>query len=52
MSRGRMGGIDRLKIPLAKLSIRESHLIGTQRLEVNESITRYKNEMKSLASSI
>ena len=40
------------RIPLAKLAVRESHLIGTQRLEVNESITRYQNEMKSLAETL
>lgn len=49
-SAGRISGTKR--IPLAKLTIRESHVIGSQRLEVNESITRYKNEMKSLAASI
>ena len=49
-SAGRISGTKR--IPLANLQIRESHVIGSQRLEVNESITRYKNEMKSLAASI
>jgi hypothetical protein len=49
-SAGRISGTKR--IPLAKLSIRESHVIGAQRLEVNESITRYQNQMKSLAASI
>jgi hypothetical protein len=49
-SAGRISGTKR--IPLAKLQNRESHTIGLQRLEVNESITRYQNEMKSLAETI
>lgn len=48
-SAGRISGTKR--IPLAKMNVRDSHVIGLQRLEVNESITRYQYEMKSLASS-
>jgi hypothetical protein len=49
-SAGRISGTKR--IPLAKLSVRESHIIESQRLEVNESISRYQREMKALALSI
>jgi chromosome partitioning protein len=49
-SAGRISGTKR--IPLDRLNVRESHVIGTQKLEVNESIVRYKKEMKSLASTI
>ena len=49
-SAGRISGSKR--IPLAKLSVGESHTIEGQRLEVNESITRYQKELKSLALSI
>jgi chromosome partitioning protein len=49
-SAGRISGTKR--IPLAKLSVGESHTIEGQRLEVNVSISRYKNELKSLASSL
>lgn len=49
-SAGRISGTKR--IPLAKLNVGESHTIESQRLEVNESITRYQREMYSLASSI
>jgi len=49
-SAGRISGSKR--IPLAKLSVGESHTIQGQRLEVNESLTRYQNELKSLASTI
>jgi cellulose biosynthesis protein BcsQ len=49
-SAGRISGSKR--IPLAKLSIGESHTIEGQRLEVNESLTRYQRELKSLAASI
>jgi chromosome partitioning protein len=49
-SAGRISGSKR--IPLAKLSVGESHTIEGQRLEVNESLTRYQKELKSLASSI
>jgi chromosome partitioning protein len=49
-SAGRISGTKR--IPLAKLSVRESYVIESQRLEVNESISRYQNEMNSLALSI
>lgn len=47
-SAGRISGEKR--IPLAKLSNGEFHTIGTQRLQVNESITRYQREVKALAS--
>jgi len=49
-SAGRISGSKR--IPLAKLSVGESHSIEGQRLEVNQSLTRYQNELKSLASSL
>jgi cellulose biosynthesis protein BcsQ len=49
-SAGRISGTKR--IPLAKLSVGESHTIEGQRLEVNESLHRYQNELKSLASSL
>lgn len=47
---GRISGTKR--IPLAQLSVGESHTIEQQRLEVNESVTRYQKEMKSLANTI
>jgi chromosome partitioning protein len=47
---GRISGSKR--IPLAKLSVRDSYTIEMQRLEVNESVTRYQKELKSLASTI
>lgn len=49
-SAGRISGTKR--IPLAKLTVGESHTIEGQRLEVNQSLTRYQNELKSLASTI
>jgi len=49
-SAGRISGSKR--IPLAKLSVGESHTIEGQRLEVNESLTRYQKELKSLAATI
>ena len=49
-SAGRISGSKR--IPLAKLNVGESHTIEGRRLEVNQSLTRYQNELKSLASTI
>lgn len=49
-SAGRISGSKR--IPLAQLSVGESHTIEGQRLEVNESLTRYQKELKSLASTL
>jgi len=49
-SAGRISGSKR--IPLAKLIVGESHTIEGQRLEVNESLTRYQRELKSLASTL
>ncbi|MGO9171680.1 MAG: ParA family protein [Rhodomicrobium sp.] len=49
-SAGRISGSKR--IPLAKLSVRESHTIEGQKLEVNESLTRYQKQLKSLAATI
>jgi chromosome partitioning protein len=49
-SAGRISGSKR--IPLAKLSVGESYTIEGQRLEVNESLTRYQKELKSLAMTI
>ena len=49
-SAGRISGSKR--IPLAKLTVGEGHTIEGQRLEVNDSLTRYQKELKSLASTI
>jgi chromosome partitioning protein len=49
-SAGRISGSKR--IPLAKLEMGESHTIEGQRLEVNDSLHRYQNEMKALASTL
>jgi len=49
-SAGRISGTKR--IPLAKLNVGESHTIEGQRLEVNQSLTRYQREVKALASSL
>jgi chromosome partitioning protein len=49
-SAGRISGSQR--IPLANLSVGESHSIEGRRFEVNESLTRYQKELKSLASTI
>ena len=49
-SAGRISGSKR--IPLAELSVGESHTIEGQRLEVNESVTRYQKELKSLAMTL
>jgi chromosome partitioning protein len=47
---GRISGSKR--IPLAQLNVGDSYTIEQQRLEVNESVTRYKKELKSLAATI
>jgi len=47
---GRISGSKR--IPLAQLNVGDSYTIEQQRLEVNESVTRYQKELKSLASAI
>lgn len=47
-SAGRISGSKR--IPLAELAVGEQHTIEGQRMEVNESLTRYVRELKSLAS--
>jgi chromosome partitioning protein len=49
-SAGRISGSKR--IPLAELNAGESYTIEGQRLEVNVSLTRYQNELKSLAATI
>jgi chromosome partitioning protein len=49
-SAGRISGSKRT--PLAQLAVGESYTIEGQRLEVNESLTRYQRELKSLAASI
>lgn len=49
-SAGRISGSKR--IPLAQLNVGDSHTIEGQRLEVNESLTRYQHELKSLASTM
>lgn len=47
---GRISGAKR--IPLAKLTVGQSYTIEGQRLEVNQSLTRYQNELKSLAITL
>jgi hypothetical protein len=37
---------------MIETKVRESYLIESQRLEVNEPLSRYQSEMKWLASSI
>lgn len=49
-SAGRISGTRR--IPLARLTVGESHSIEGQKLEVNISLERYQHELRSLASSI
>lgn len=49
-SAGRISGSKR--IPLAELTVGQSFTIEGQRLEVNTSLTRYQNELRSLASTI
>ena len=49
-SAGRISGSKR--IPLAQLNVGQSYTIEGQRLEVNESLTRYQNELKSLAATL
>jgi len=49
-SAGRISGSRR--VPLAKLNVGESYTIEGQRLEVNVSLTRYQNELASLAATI
>jgi len=49
-SAGRISGTKR--IPLAKLEVGQFHTIEGQRLQVNDSLTRYQHELRSLASSI
>jgi hypothetical protein len=48
-SAGRISGSKR--IPLAQLSVGESHTIEGQRLDVNESLTRYQRELRSRPQS-
>lgn len=47
---GRISGSKR--IPMAKLHVGDSYTIEHQRLEVNDSVDRYKRELKSLAATI
>lgn len=49
-SAGRISGTKR--IPLAQLTVGENHTIQGQKLEVNQSLTRYQNELKSLAMTL
>lgn len=49
-SAGRISGSKR--IPLAKLSVGQSHTIENQRLEVNDSLVRYQHELKALAATL
>jgi cellulose biosynthesis protein BcsQ len=49
-SAGRISGSKR--IPLAELNVGDSHTIQGQRLEVNQSLTRYQRELKSLACTL
>lgn len=47
-SAGRISGTKR--IPLARLHVGEQHTIQGQRMEVNQSLSRYIRELKSLAA--
>lgn len=47
-SAGRVSGAKR--IPMADLIVGSFHTIGTKRLQVNSSVTRYQRELKYLAS--
>lgn len=49
-SAGRISGSKR--IPLAELEVGVQHIIEGQKLEVNPSLTRYVNELKSLALTL
>jgi chromosome partitioning protein len=49
-SAGRISGSRR--IPLANMEIGETYTVEGQKLEVNLSLTRYKQELKSMAASI
>lgn len=49
-SAGRISG--QRRIPLAKLRVGEQFTVEGQRLEVNQSLTRYQQELTSLASTI
>jgi len=49
-SAGRISGTRR--VPLSQLHSGDQFIIGGQRLEVNQSITRYQTEMRSLAQVI
>jgi len=47
-SAGRVSGAKR--IPIAELTVKSFHTVGTRRLQVNSSVTRYQRELKYLAS--
>jgi hypothetical protein len=49
-SAGRISGTKR--VPLAKLTVGEQYSIEGQRLEVNQSLTRYVIELKAIASTL
>ena len=49
-SAGRISGAER--IPITELQIRKFHTVEGRRLQVNASATRYKNQIKYLASMI
>lgn len=49
-SAGRISGEKR--IPLSQLKVNEFHSIGNQRLQVNQSLTRYQREVRALAASL
>ena len=49
-SAGRVSGAKR--IPISELTVNSFHTIGTRRLQVNTSVTRYQRELKYLASLI
>jgi len=49
-SAGRISGSKRM--PLSTLKVGSQHTIEGQRLEVNQSLDRYKREIKSLAASL
>lgn len=49
-SAGRISGAKR--VPISELTVRSFHTVGTRRLQVNSSVTRYQRELKYLASMI
>jgi cellulose biosynthesis protein BcsQ len=50
MSSGRISGAE--SIPIAELEVGKFHTVDGKRLQVNKSVTRYKKELKHLASKL